>query len=194
MTSRADLEKARDELAVLHDEILEAEQELTRSKPARAEQVPPRRAAAVALFALSLLGFGLAAAIPVPTERLPADRVARLAELERSYEEKEREVVATAEPKPPASIPEGAYPALGSLAAEVEPSREGVLAWTQIGLAACTVRRADLAKVALRKLSFEGRESSRGRDGGAMHPGIARGIRQLDDGCQDKGIHLAAEP
>lgn len=68
-------------------------------------------------------------------------------------------------------------------------SGAGIAAWAKIDRAACRVKERRVARSALKKLEFEGSESKSARDG-VMRPDISRAIRQLDEHCRERGIHV----
>jgi hypothetical protein len=94
----------------------------------------------------------------------------------------------------PAQIPAGAYPKLASLRRLLRDDQEGILAWTQIGLAACTVEQKDVARMAHKKLDLEAHVSRQGSEDGKAQPGIAQAMTDVDQACRDRGIHVLVEP
>lgn len=176
--TRAAVEAARARLAGARERRAQLELELRRFEPGL--EAPRFHRAYALLLALGMggaLAFGAVqrspAAAPSPAE------LARRDALRAEHEAAQRRVEATAAPRPEAAAATRA---------------DGVLAWTQIGLAACSVKQADLARRAFRKLDFEGYASKRGSDAGAMDPAISQAIRRLDERCREHGIHLLAGP
>ena len=187
---RGDVEALRAELASAIDRRQELQRHVRRPLPGR---MPP-----AVLGIMAALVAGAAGAVgywsrPAPPP-LPAALIDREQTLRASLETEERIAQRPAPDEgsaPPEPIPTDAYPALATLRTLADPDQEAVLAWAQIGIAACTVESRELAREAHRRLSLEG-FASRPRPGARMHPAIAKAMLEVDRSCQDRRIHLSA--
>lgn len=195
--TRSAVERARTELHAEQAAVVAAERRLA-ALP-RTKRGELRFAAiAVGVSTFVCIAFALQAArtrsaTPTASPPPPAELVARR---DRARTELDAERARPGAPASPAEaqpepIPAGSYRALESLRDRLANDQEGILAWTQIGWAACTAHEEPLARLAWAKLDFEAMRSRRASSQGKMHPGISTALRTLDDRCQERGIHLA---
>ncbi|MBK8999493.1 MAG: hypothetical protein IPM35_27545 [Myxococcales bacterium] len=169
--SRERVAELRRRLELERERLRGLRRELTSLPPA-----PGRRHGwvipALALGIAGTAGWWLAPREPAPSASV--ELLARRDALQANHALEKQKVEATAVVAP----------------APVKDPDAGVRAWAKIGRAACTVGRAELARVAYKKLDFEGAQSRRGSDDGTMRPEISEAIRTLDRECRERGIHV----
>jgi hypothetical protein len=185
MVSRAEVEQARKRLGDARLRRASLRQQLSRLAPPPS----PRRWPAVLLCCglVASLSFTLYEYLSAPKSRI--ERVQRRDMLRSEYEaEKKRIEHGSPFPK----IAEGDYPAFTRLAVQFQVNEEHYPAWTQIGMAACTVKRPELARSAYSELDL-GREFG-GPESDSPDPRLIRAMREVEEHCSAHGIRLKRDP